>query len=142
MSATTMPTTGGTHHIMSVAGRIDRFRQRARNTPRCVLPAYPELLIQAAPAALAILFDRAEKHHTAGGGGLLLYRSGTPPIAWLPTGAWHLPGTDIRGRGIVSLVMFALDIDAAESLVQVSAAIKVAASLGMDLAPDQPEAAA
>jgi hypothetical protein len=121
-----MPTTGGTHHIMSVAGRIDRFRQRARNTP----------------AALAILFDRAEKHHTAGGDGLLLYRSGTPPIAWLPTGAWHLPGTDIRGRGIVSLVMFALDIDAADSLVQVSAAIKVAASLGIDLALDQPEAAA
>lgn len=142
MSMSTKPTTSRTHPTAALAGRIARFRERVRNTPRCVLPAHPELLRQHAPAVLAVIFDRAEKHYTAGGHGLLLHRSGMPPIAWLSNGAWHLPGTEIHGGGIVSLTMLVLDIDAADALVRVNVAIAAAAAVGIDLAHGEHEAAA
>lgn len=128
---TTTMTSGVDQHSAALAGRIARFRQRVRNTPRGVMPGYPELLNQAAPAAIAILFDSAEPHYGAGGHGVLLHRAGSPTFFRLPAGAWSLPGTKIRGRDIVSMVMLAFDIDAVDALTLVNVALNEAAARGM-----------
>ena len=111
--------------------RIARYWRHIASTPKGVLPADPAALLNHATAILPSVFDFCRQVSTPGGAAHVLRRRDGPSILFFPNGRWRTREGEARGGGIVSLLMMALDLDAADALV----AANVAMRLGAPFAP-------
>lgn len=114
--------------IQSENDRIARYQRRVATTPRGVRPADPEALLRQAPAIVPAIFDFCTPISTPTGPANVLEREGAMAVIMWPDGRWRSRAGDVRGGGIVSLLMFTLDICACDALVTANLAARAGRS--------------